>query len=129
AAEAIARFGLERNLDKWTKPKEIYHDIKQLTRERDQLVEERTVVKNQLHAEQAEAYPNKSSIGRIKDRIKMLNKQEMAIKEDIAALIAEDEEVKAIMDRLCSLPGIGFLTAATILAETNGFELIRNKRQ
>ena len=129
AAEAIARFGLERKLDKWTKPKEIYHDIKQLTRERDQLVEERTMVKNQLHAEQAEAYPNKSSIARIKDRIKMLNKQGLAIKEEIAALVAEDEEVKAIMDRLCSLPGIGFLTAAIILAETNGFELIRNKRQ
>ena len=30
---------------------------------------------------------------------------------------------------LCSLPGIGLLTAATILGETNGFDLIRNKRQ
>ncbi len=30
---------------------------------------------------------------------------------------------------LCSLPGIGILTAATVLGETNGFDLIRNKRQ
>ena len=27
------------------------------------------------------------------------------------------------------IPGVGLLTAATVLAETNGFELIRNKRQ
>ena len=30
---------------------------------------------------------------------------------------------------ICSIPGVGRLTAATVLAETNGFELIRNKRQ
>src|SRR6266700_6766361 len=30
---------------------------------------------------------------------------------------------------ICSLPGVSLLTAATILAETNGFELIRNKKQ
>ncbi len=30
---------------------------------------------------------------------------------------------------ICSLPGVGLLTAAIVLAETNGFELIRNKRQ
>ena len=129
ASEAIARFGLERKLDTWKKPKEIYRNIKQLTRERDQIVEERSMVKNHLHAEESEAYPNNSSVARIKDRIKFLNKQEKSIKEEIAALVAEDEEVKEIIDRLCSLPGIGLLTAAIILAETNGFELIRNKRQ
>ncbi len=129
ASEAIARFGLERNLDQWQKPNDHYRKIKQLTRERDQLVYERTMVKNQLHAEQAEAYPNKSSVARIKDRIKMLNKQASAIKEEITALIAEEEEVKKNADLICSLPGMGILTAAIILAETNGFELIRNKRQ
>ena len=30
---------------------------------------------------------------------------------------------------MCSLSGIGFLTAVNVFAETNGFNLIRNKRQ
>ena len=30
---------------------------------------------------------------------------------------------------LCSITGVGLLTAATVLGETNGFDLIRNKRQ
>src|SRR5690606_3378601 len=94
-----------------------------------QLVQERTVIKNQLHAEESEAYPNKSSLLRINERIALLNKQEKCIKEEIAVLVAEDEEIKDNVDRLCSLPGVGILTAAIILAETNGFELIRNKRQ
>jgi transposase len=129
ASEAITRFGLERKLDLWRQPKAIFKKLRQLTRERAQIVEERTAVKNQLHAEQVEAEPNKKSIQRIKDRIKMLNKQEKEIKEEVAALIKEDKEMAAIVLLICSLPGIGMLTAAIVLAETNGFELIRNKRQ
>lgn len=129
ASEAITRFGLERKLDLWQQPKAIFKKLRQLTRERAQIVEERTAVKNQLHAEQVEAEPNKNSIQRIKDRIKMLNKQEKEIKEEVAALIKEDKEMAAIVLLICSLPGIGMLTAAIVLAETNGFELIRNKRQ
>lgn len=59
----------------------------------------------------------------------MLNKQEKEIKEEVAALIKEDKEIAAIVLLICSLPGVGLLTAAIVLAETNGFELIRNKRQ
>ena len=129
ASEAIAKFGLERKLDRWKKPKETYRSMKQLTRERDQIVEERSMVKNHLHAEESEAFPNKSSLARINERIKILNKQEKAIKAEVAILIAKDNEVKSIVDKVVSIPGIGQLTAAIILAETNGFELIRNKRQ
>jgi transposase len=87
------------------------------------------MVKNQLHAEQAEAEPNPSSIARIKKRIILLDKQEIEIKEEITKLIKQDEQVKCSVKTVCSIPGVGLLTAATILAETNGFELIRNKRQ
>lgn len=129
ASEAIARFGLERKLDNWIAPKPIYKRLRQLTRERGQLVEERTMVKNQLHAEQAEAEPNKGSVERIKKRIVFLNKQELEIKAEIVTLTKQDESIQKSLGLLTSLPGVGQLTAAIILAETNGFELIRNKRQ
>jgi transposase len=129
ASEAIARFGLERKLDNWVAPKPIYKRLRQLTRERGQLVEERTMVRNQLHAEQAEAEPNKGSVERIKKRIVFLSKQELEIKAEMVILIKQDESIKKSIELLTSLPGIGQLTATTTLAETNGFELIRNKRQ
>lgn len=129
ASEAIARFGLERKLDRWKRPKDIFRKLRQLTRERDQIVEERTIVKNQLHAEKAEAYPGKSSLARINARIKILDRQEAEIKAEIADLIATDPEIKKIVALITSLCGVGLLTAAIVLAETNGFELIRNKRQ
>jgi transposase len=129
ASEAITLFGLERKLDSWQQPKGLYKILRQLTRERGQLVEERTTIKNQLHAEQAEAQPNKKTIGRIKKRIELLNKQEKEIREELDELIKEDKEMKHLLVILCSLPGVGILTAVTVLAETNGFDLIRNKRQ
>ena len=129
ASEAIARFGLERRLDAWKRPKAIFKILRQLSRERGQVVEERTLSKNQLHAEQAEAEPNKSSIARIEKRIAFLDSQEKEIKAEISQLVQNDEDVKNIVAIICSLPGVGLLTAATVLAETNGFDLIRNKRQ
>lgn len=128
-SQAIARFGLERKLDLWKRPKSVYKNLQQLTRERDQIVSERVIVKNQLHAEESEAEPNENSVKRIKARIKFLNSQEKEIKNDINVIVKSDENLKKEIDIICTLPGVGELTAVIVLAETNGFELIRNKRQ
>ena len=129
ASQAIARFGLERKLDNWVRPKDLYKRLKQLTRERDQVVEERAMVKNQRHAEKSEAQPNQRSLKRIEDRITFLNRQEKEIKEDIAGLVRDHPETNERIKKICTIPGVGQLTAVTVLAETNGFELIRNKKQ
>ena len=129
ASEAITQFGLERNLDNWLPPKGIYKKLRQLTRERDQLVESRTIAKNQLHAENAEAQPNKTSVTRTKKHIAFLDKQEAEIKEELRQLVQQDDEMKKLLLIICSIPGVGLLTAITVLAETNGFDLIRNKKQ
>jgi transposase len=129
ASRAIAQFGLERRLTDWKRPKQVFKSLRQLTRERDQVVQLRTMAKNHLHAEQAEAYPNPASLDRIKKQVVFLNKQEQQIKTEILVLTQKDAEVKNAVTLCCSIPGVGILTAATVLAETNGFELIRNKRQ
>lgn len=129
ASEAITRFGLERKLDKWSRPKGIFKKLRQLTRERDQLVVERTMLKNQLHAEKTEAEPSKKSMERMKKRIVLLDKQEEEIEKELRELIKTDKEMQQLVILICSLPGVGLLTAVTVLGETNGFSLIRNKRQ
>ena len=128
-SQVIARFGLERKLDLWKRPKTVYKNLQQLTRERDQIVAERVIVKNQLHAEKVEAEPNSMTLKRISERIKLLNKQENEIKNDISKILKNNAELKEEIDRMMTIPGIGELTAVIILAETNGFELIRNKKQ
>lgn len=128
-SQAITQFGLERKLDKWSKPNNVYKRMQQLTRERDQIVQERSIVKNQIHAENIEAEPNESSLSRMMARIKFLNTQEKEIKVEISIIINEAPDLKRAIDNITTIPGVGELTAATVLAETNGFELIRNKAQ
>jgi len=129
ASQAICQFGLERNLDLWNRPKKIYKELQQLTRERDQIVEERVMVKNQLHAEKVEAEPNKGSLKRMAARIKFLNKQEQEIKNEIQKIVNQDTKFKKELQNICTIPGVALLTTVIVLAETNGFELIRNKKQ
>lgn len=129
ASEAITFFGLERNLEKWKRPNKLFKKLRQLSRERNQLVQLRTIAKNQLNAELAEAEPNSSSVARMKKQIVFFNKQEREINSEILELSKLDEKVSDSIKIICSLPGVGVLTAVTVLAETNGFELIRNKRQ
>lgn len=128
-SEAIARFGLERKLDLWHRPNKSYKNLQQLTRERDQIIQERSIVKNQLHAERHEAEPNERSLERLEDRIKFLNLQEKEVKSDIKKIIVTEKPIQEQIKYMTSIPGIGELTAVIILAETNGFDLIRNKKQ
>lgn len=128
-SQAIAQFGLERKLDKWAKPKSIYKELQQLTRERDQIVQERSVIKNQIHAEKTESEPNQKSLERMQARIRFLNSQEKEIKADITDIVNKDSDLKQVINNITTIPGVGELTAAIVLAETNGFELIRNKSQ
>jgi transposase len=128
-AETIAMYGLEKTIENWTQPRKVYRDLRQLTRERNQLVEERTVVKNQLHAEQVRAYPNERTIDRVMVRLKMLNGQIKEIIDEISQINKEDKEIGAATKLMTTIPGIGLLTAVTILGETDGFALITNRRQ
>ena len=128
-ADAIAHFGLSRNLENWVRPNIAYRMLKQLTRERNQLVDERVMIKNQIHAEKSEAFPNKQSLKRLEQRRKLLDKQEQQIKDEIAQNVGKYPEVERNVDILTTIPGIATLTAVTILSETNGFELIRSKKQ
>lgn len=129
ASEAICLFGLERKLETWHPADPVLKQMRQLVRERDQLVQTRTVAKNQLHAEQAEATPLKNSVNRFKKQIQFLNKQILDIESEVNVLVRSNKNIKANVELLTSIPGVGLLTASTVLAETNGFDLIRNKKQ
>ena len=126
---AIAMFGLEKKMENWTPPTKAFRELRQITRERDQLVCERTVLKNQRHAEKAEAFPNENTLERIKERIKLIDSHLNAILTEIKGSVKADAKLKEDVKLITSAVGIGLLTAAAILSETNGFELIKSQKQ
>ena len=129
SSKALAIMGLEKKLDLWAKPEGVFLVLKQLTREREQIQQHLTQLKNQQHAEQSGAWPNKNTLKRLNDHLTFLKQQKQAIEKDIAQILKENPELKRRIQKLTTIPGVGVLTAVTVLAETNGFNLIRNKRQ
>ncbi len=128
-AKALGRLGVERRLNKWYVDSPVYRNLKILTRERNALIKERTVFQNQLHALNHSAYPFKKSVTRLKQMIRFINKQIKTIEKDCENIVNKDETVKAKVDKVTTIPGIGFITAIVVIAETNGFALITSIKQ
>lgn len=129
ASESLAVMGLEKQLDDWQKPGEEINHLKQLNREREQLIQERSMIKNQLHAEQHSAWSVERSISRMKDRIRYINKQIKQVEQEMQHILKGNPVLKDRIDKICSISGVGHITAMAVIAETNGFNLIRNKKQ
>jgi len=129
ASKVIAEFGCVKKLEIWQPPSPVYRSLKQLSRERDQLQKEHSAISTQLHAEVNQAFPYLESIKRMKARIKLIEKQIEDIENEVGELVNENKELKERVLNVCTIPGVGVQTVITIVAETNGFNLIRNYKQ
>lgn len=128
-AGSLAQLGLERKLSIWEPGSAQMRRIKKLSRERLQLLDARTVILNQLHAEQASHSPDKEIIKRKKSRLKFINKQIVQIEKELELVVDQDKVLKTKVKGICKCPGLGFITVVGILGETDGFATIRNKNQ
>lgn len=128
-AKALGQMGLERDLKQWTPLSQQMYELKQLARERVRLLRNKTRISNQLHALHHSYRPNKITIKRHKQLIKLINKQIDEIEKQIKTLIEADEVLKERVDKICKVKGLGIVTVATVIAETNGFALFTSERQ
>lgn len=128
-AKLIARLAVERSLDDWVPANKSMLALRGLTRERQRLTRNRTACQNQLHALNHSHLPARKTIRRLKAQIKLLNQQIVAIQADIKQLRKKDPELDDQLRRLQTVPQIGLITAATVLAETGGFVLFESREQ
>jgi transposase len=125
----LARMGLERELPLWNRPEENLRILKRLSRERISIVRDKNGLTNQLHALNHSHLAFKDSIRRIKDRIELADKQLAEIDRQMHDLIRDSPGLNEKIKRVITIPGINFVTAATVIAETDGFSNISNRRQ
>lgn len=128
-AQGLARMGAEQHLELWQPMQTYFYELRELTRQHQSLQELKTSINNQLHASQLGMCHQQVVIEQLKVLSTTLDKQ---IKELVAAIekhIAQQEEVKHKVENICKIKGLGILTVAVILAETNGFVLFKNSRQ
>ena len=127
---ALTQLGLERNLREWEIPALAMRELKELTREYETINNMMTQFKNQLHAKKHSKFSFGSTEERLKQSIKMFNSQLKTILSEIEKIIKQDPELYMKVDMIVnSLKGVGLITIAKIIAETNCFSLIKNKNQ
>ncbi|PSR54018.1 IS110 family transposase [Adhaeribacter arboris] len=125
----LAMLGCERKLTRWSPPDKTLRQLKALSRERSSLLKQKNGEKNRLHAVETAAYSNKKEVKRYTRRLKMLEEQLLEVEQEMRELVATDEELAQKMDYLESIPGVSFLSAATVVGETCGFNEISSAKQ
>jgi hypothetical protein len=128
-AEILSQMGLERNLPNWEPLSPNFRILKQLTRERDTLIVTSTRIKNYQHAYKHQGKVLEDSVVRTEELLVFLEHQKKTIETEIETVVSNDAPLKERLSYVLSIPGVGFITAVTIVAETNGFASVNNLKQ
>jgi len=125
-ASGLARMGAEQCLNKWEPMDDSFYILRALTRHHQSLHEVKTNIGNQLHADEHSIYSNKMVMKQLKKLITTIEKEIEDIEKEINKQLYCKPEVAEKVKLITAVKGIGELTIATILGETNGFLLFEN---
>ena len=128
-ARLLAQFGLERALPLWQPFHPLQRTLRAVLREQATVRTLRAQVLVRLHAYGHSHQPNEQIIKRLKEQQAFCETQIADITTQLIDLVAQDEPLRQVVQRLQTIPGLGFQTVLTILAETNGFTTTTNARQ
>lgn len=128
-ASILARMNLERKLSPWQPFSPNLQELKQLCRERDRLITERTAIKNHLHSYSHQGIPPQGSIKRCEEHIAFLNKQLVQIEKHIKDILQKDMALSKRLDHIQTIKGVAFWTAIIVISETNGFATFNSIKQ
>lgn len=122
-ALGLARMGAEQALALWQPMDEFFYTLRALTRHHQSLQELKTNVNNQLHADEHSIYSNKKVMKQLKKLIDTIEKELQETEQEIDKQLYSNPEIAKKVRHITDMKGMGNLTVATILAETNGFAL------
>jgi hypothetical protein len=100
-----------------------------ITRQIEALARQLTVVQNQTHALRHGMYRIKEVEKTLKNQTVLLQKQKKELEEVLQQLVDHDAVLAARFKNILKIKGLGFLSLASIIAETDGFALTENQSQ
>jgi transposase len=125
-ARGLAKMAAEQNLELWQPMGDFFYTLRMITRHHEQLHHSRTLFSNQLHAIEHAAMQEKSVVKHLHQAIALMDKQLEQTVAQIKKHINANAEVKNRVENICTIKGVGLLSVATVIAETNGFTLFKN---
>lgn len=128
-AEMLGKMGLERDLDQWKPISYGIRNLKSLCRERMTLIDHKTALLNRIHALNHSHEPCESTLTRLKMQVEYTKSLIKLVEKEIKELVKQDDILCQKVEKVCSIPGVGLTTAATLVAETDGFALFTSHKQ
>jgi transposase len=128
-AKGLAKMGAEQNLSCWLAPKESIMRLRDITRQRESFQEVRTQFNNQLQAYICSEFVEICIVNDLKAIIELLDNKIMATEKTIEKLVASDETLKERFDKVLKIKGVSTITIATLISETNCFEMFSSQSQ
>jgi len=128
-ARLLARFGVEREHEPWQPGDPIYKQMRDLSRYRVQLHEQRTAINNILHSKEHSHEVSARITRSNKKIIALLDREIHMLDQQMEQLVGSDQQVSKKIKDLCTIPGCGLITAAAIVAETGGFKEFTSTKQ
>ncbi|WP_397447883.1 IS110 family transposase [Polaribacter sp. R77954] len=128
-AKGLSQMGAEQCLEAWEPMGVFFYELRLLTRQRQNLTELKTIIKNQLDALSHAMHQLASVTAQLKENISLFESQIKELDKAILEHITSDKEVLEKVENICTIKGLGILTTSVILAETNGFTLFNNYKQ
>lgn len=128
-SKGLSRMSAEQSLEPWQPLSEYFYTMRTLTREIESIHKVKTMLNNQHHALQHSMVENPTTAERLESHIQLLADQIKAIEKELEQMVKSNPEVHAKVQKIAKVKGLGLLSIATILAETNGFALFENQRQ
>lgn len=124
-SKMLAQMGIEKfgTLERWTPPSPHMRKLRQLVRYRVQLVKHRSQFKQQLHAFNHSYEPFSKIIKGQDEHIAYLDQQIETIEKEIEICVKKDEDMFERLSNVCTIKGVGLISAAIVIAETHGFSL------
>lgn len=120
-AEMIARFGAIMSPHRWEPPGIEMEHLRLIMRQRDAYVAMMTEETNRLHALEGRSHPHKEMMRITKKHIRFLEEQIHRMEDTFKQTLRDNPQWKQSVDLLMTIPGIGLITAGTLLTETNNF--------
>jgi len=128
-ARVIAQMGAERNLPLWQPPLPVLKQLRDLTRLYTDLKNERTVYLNRLDSEQASVVALPFVIKSNQLILNELEKQIKQCEKEIEKTIMSEEWLAEKVNKLITINGVGLITLAIVIGETQGFAMVSSRKQ
>lgn len=128
-AKGLSQMGAEQCLERWQPMGTFFYELRLLTRQYQNVTELKTVIKNQLDALSFAMHHLESVTDQLKQTIQLFETQLKELNKSILQHVKSNQQVSERVEKICSMKGLGILSVATVLAETNGFILFKNYKQ